>query len=537
MKYFYLFLFVIFCACGGSDNPALVEKPVAENDAVTTLENTSISISVLSNDILKNNATLDNFDLVSNNGGSITEVSNRLIYTPKINFTGTDTFNYTICDGFSSPNCSTATVTVTITDTGNPVAVNDTLEVIENSTIVITTLLDNDTVVDAASLTSIDNSSSSGTVVLNNDGTVSYTAINGFSGEDTFTYTICDNDPTPTCSTATVTVNVLDEGNPLAFDDQLTVLSNQISIISTLLDNDTVVDDTVLTSIDNSATQGVVTVNMDGSISYNPPTDFIGQDVFSYTICDDDTPNKTCASATVTLDVLASISFNIPSNLQDYYIDVIFVEDTNIMFSEIEDVTKNSHTTILTYTQRHNYLYDADEDLSNTSNVILVYSGESRDEREWTSGSNPHNPQTFNTEHIYPRSLLAEGESGDAFSDLHHLRSCDAVVNGQRVNYPFIDDSGTYKLVGGNSWYPGDEWKGDVARMIMYLNVRYGETFNKVGTLELFLKWNAEDPVSAFEEQRNQVIYGAQGNRNPFIDNPYLATIIWGGDAAENRWN
>jgi endonuclease I len=43
--------------------------------------------------------------------------------------------------------------------------------------------------------------------------------------------------------------------------------------------------------------------------------------------------------------------------------------------------------------------------------------------------------------------------------------------------------------------------------------------------------------VSLFEEQRNNVIEGAQGNRNPFIDNPYLATLIWGGNPAENKWN
>lgn len=72
--------------------------------------------------------------------------------------------------------------------------------------------------------------------------------------------------------------------------------------------------------------------------------------------------------------------------------------------------------------------------------------------------------------------------------------------------------------------------------MLFYLNVRYGETFEKVGDLDLFLKWNVDDPVSAFEEQRNAVIEGAQGVRNPFIDNPYIATLLWGGPAAENKW-
>ena len=84
--------------------------------------------------------------------------------------------------------------------------------------------------------------------------------------------------------------------------------------------------------------------------------------------------------------------------------------------------------------------------------------------------------------------------------------------------------------------------------MMMYMYVRYGEQClpsvvgvgDKSNTpdemIDLFLKWNKEDPVSAFEEQRNNVIYAAQGNRNPLIDNPYLATLIWGGDAAENKW-
>jgi endonuclease I len=71
----------------------------------------------------------------------------------------------------------------------------------------------------------------------------------------------------------------------------------------------------------------------------------------------------------------------------------------------------------------------------------------------------------------------------------------------------------------------------------LYLNIRYGESFDSVGNLDLFIAWNIEDPVSEFETQRNTVIYSAQGNRNPFIDNPYLATLIWGGDDAENKWD
>ncbi|MGC6431148.1 MAG: Ig-like domain-containing protein [Jejuia sp.] len=536
MKFYYVLIALILFSCGGSEDNPTVQLPVANNDTATTKENTQVIIDVLTNDTLRNNASLDSFDSTTSNGGSVIKTSNRLAYTPADNFTGTDTFTYTICDALSDQNCATATVTITVTDTGNPVAVDDVFEVDENTTTIFETLLDNDEVVDGATLTSIDAGGTTGTVVLNNDNTVTYTATNGFSGVDTFTYTLCDTDATPSCSTATVSITVIDEGNPAAVDDNITVLSNQLSTITDdIIENDTLLDDANIASIAATGAQGSVVLNMDGSVSYQPPTDFTGEDMFSYTICDDDaTPS--CSTATVTINVVSPINFNIPSELQNYYNGVLFVEDTDIMFDEIEDVTVSKHTTILTYTQRHNYLYDADEDLTNAANVILVYSGESRDEREWTSGSNPHSPQTFNTEHIYPRSLLALGDMGDAFSDLHHLRSCDATVNSDRVNYRFVDGTGTYQLIGGNTWFPGDEWKGDVARMILYLNVRYGETFSKVGALELFLKWNREDPVSAFEEQRNEVIFSAQGNRNPFIDNPYLATLIWGGDAAENKW-
>ena len=494
MKYVYVFLVVILFGCGGSDDSPAVEPPVANNDTVSTLENTAITISVLSNDKLSNNTSLNGFDTSTNNGGSIIEASNKLIYTPANNFTGIDVFTYTICDGLSTPNCATATVTVTVTDTGNPIAVNDTFEVIENTTTIITTLLDNDTIVDNAVLTSFDSSSSSGTVTLNNDDTISYTSLNGFSGEDTFTYTLCDNDPTPTCVTATVTITVIDEGNPTAVEDTYTVIENEVKIISDVLNNDDTIDDTILTSVDNSSTQGTVVLNTDGTISYTPQIDFKGEDTFTYTICDDDAPNNTCSTATVTMTVIAPLNFNIPAELVDYYDGVVFSEDSDLMLNELEVLTITNHTTILSYSQRHQYLYNADADLSNTDNVILMYSGESRYWEEYTTSTNPYPTQTYNTEHVYPQSLYAGGDGGATKdeivkADLHHLRACDDSVNSDRLNYSFADGSGAYQLM-GETWFPGDEWKGDVARMIMYLNIRYAESFSNVGTIDLFLKWN-----------------------------------------------
>lgn len=417
---------------------------------------------------------------------------------------------------------------------GISIAVDDNFNSIEDTEFIIENLLSNDTVLDNARITSLDNETSEGgTVVDNRNGTFTYMPSDDFVGIDTFTYTICDRDTPADCSTATVTITVDDFGNPTAENDALNVLENSTKVISNLLENDSVIDEALLASIDDTSTLGTVVLNSDGTVSYTPQTDFTGTDSFIYSLCDDDTPNNTCSSATVTITVLGAINFNIPLELVDYYNGVIFSEDPDLTFEELSAHTVTNHTTLLSYAQRHQYLYNADADLSNSDNVILMYSGESRYWEEYTSPSNAYSPQTFNTEHIYPQSLLT---STLAVADLHHLRSCDDAVNSDRLNYPYTDGSGSYQLV-GQEWFPGDEWRGDIARMVMYLNLRHGETFDKVGGLDLFIAWNIADPVSEFEMQRNEVIYAAQGNRNPFIDNPYLATLIWGGDPAENKWN
>ena len=94
-----------------------------------------------------------------------------------------------------------------------------------------------------------------------------------------------------------------------------------------------------------------------------------------------------------------------PASLQTYYTDVDFSKTGSDLYDDLATTTIAKHTTFLTYSQRHQFLYNADEDSSNESNVLLMYSGESRSKTEYVSGSNPNSTQTFNTEHVYPRSL------------------------------------------------------------------------------------------------------------------------------------
>ena len=151
---------------------------------------------------------------------------------------------------------------------------------------------------------------------------------------------------------------------------------------------------------------------------------------------------------------------------------------------------------------------------------------------------------------------MSDDEIGPG-TDVHNIRPADRDRNTERLNRKFTDGSGNSGIVSSNGgWYPGDEWKGDVARIVMYMYMRYHGSGTQIsqtncypynvgfGTenamdpnmIDLFLKWNVEDPVSDFEANRNEVLAGIQLNRNPFIDNPYLATLIWGGLNAEDKW-
>lgn len=541
-NYLYLAAVILFLGCSTEEDPAPQpgnekEMPVAKADNLTAVENEEFTFEksvLLENDTRVDNARITDFDTQTTEGGEI--VDNRdgtLTYTPPQDFKGEDSFEYSLCVPGDSERCSEAAVKISVGDAGSPVAEDDSYEVQEDEEYSISNYLDNDVVIDNAVVTEVTYDGGNATVTFNQEtGVITYLPNTSFSGDDSFTYTLCDDDETPNCSTGTITITVKDEGNPVANEDEV-VVGNNVSefVISNLLDNDVVIDGASIVSINDDDTSGNVSLNGDGTVTYSPNSGFEGEDSFTYTLCDDDS-EATCVTATVTVNVVTPVAFNIPSGLEDYYSNVTFIQDAGLLYDVLSGFTSSMHMNRLEYTDRHDYLYDADEDPSNPANVILVYSGESRPEDEyWTGELDPW--ETFNTEHIYPQSYL---DSEVAVGDLHLLRTADIDDNEARSNFPYTDGSGNYGLIGDDAWYPGDDWRGDVARMIMYVNLRYGEDFETVGNLQLFLEWNRVDPVSAFEMQRNNVIEAAQGNRNPFIDNPYLATLIWGGDAAENTW-
>ncbi|MEM6722262.1 MAG: endonuclease [Bacteroidota bacterium] len=251
-----------------------------------------------------------------------------------------------------------------------------------------------------------------------------------------------------------------------------------------------------------------------------------------------------------------AVSVTAYAQIPSYYNDVNLTLSGDNLKDELAIKIIATHTNFLSYTPGvWNALQQADLNPNNSNEVLLIYGhndndGNFKTDRTRGKFDNGGSVGDWNREHVFAKSLANPdlGTSG-AGADAHNLRPCDFQQNSTRNNRKFGTGTGAAGFINSNGdWYPGDEWKGDVARMIMYMYVRYGDRCLpvNVGTgtsvsvdtnmITLFLQWNADDPVSAFEANRNSVLSGIQGNRNPFIDNPAFATQIWGGPQAEDKF-
>ncbi|MET8153485.1 endonuclease [Actinoplanes sp. NPDC049668] len=205
----------------------------------------------------------------------------------------------------------------------------------------------------------------------------------------------------------------------------------------------------------------------------------------------------------------------------------------------------SSGVTTLSYDAVWNALKVTDQDPANSANVILLYSGISR-----SKSLNGGDLGDWNREHVWAKSHGDFGTSAGPGTDLHHLRPEDVHVNSERDNKDFDTGGTAVADAPGNrsdadSWEPRAAVKGDVARMIFYMAVRYeggdswpnlevddatgSGTAPRLGRLSALRQWNLQDPPDAFERRRNELIYSSyQRNRNPFVDHPEWVTSIFG---------
>lgn len=239
-----------------------------------------------------------------------------------------------------------------------------------------------------------------------------------------------------------------------------------------------------------------------------------------------------------------------------YYDSLDGLADTELRQAIQVIIAEETVVRAQTYTEIIEILKEADQNPEHSNEVWLVYLEKGRPKLDFQFGS--ESLDKWNREHTYPRSRagyysikLDEAFDGkEVFwntnadslrhgnSDAHALRAADSRENTSRSNKHFGEYNGPKGTLG--------TFKGDVARGVFYMAIRYNElkvvngfpssTIGELGDLKTLLEWHRKDPPDDFEMNRNNVIFTWQINRNPFIDQPELIDYIW-GDKVGQIWN
>ena len=264
------------------------DAPVAVDDSFSTTEDTAVGGNVVANDTDPDEDALSaargtgpaNGTLVLGADGSFT-------YTPNADFTGTDSFTYTVSDG--NGGSDTGTVVLTIDDVNDaPIARGDAYGIDEDTTLTVGLpgVLGNDTDTERSALTAVlVTDVSNGTLTLNANGTFTYTPSANYHGVETFTYKA--NDGTQDSEPATVSIRVNPVNDPPTAADDAFATSEDAAVNGDVLTNDRDVDGNPLSAAAGTApAHGTLVLNANGSFTYTPNADFTGADAFSYTVTD-----------------------------------------------------------------------------------------------------------------------------------------------------------------------------------------------------------------------------------------------------------
>ena len=281
-----------------------VQDPPTANDDVFNSVNEddfNILLDLMDNDSIAPDTgeTINIVNVTQGDGnGAVSIASNGMyvLYTPAINFVGTDNFSYTIED--SNGGQATGNVTVHVQSVNDiPDAVSDTFTVDEDSIDNELAVLANDTAFpdedESLSLVSVSAPSEGGVASVSPDGTkVVYSPAPDYFGAESFTYTVTDSNGASSQANVIVTIENTPDA-PTAIDDEYTVVVDSAGDGLDVLDNDTSAPDPaevlVVTSVTATAEGGTVQiVNSGNNLVYSPPAGFAGEDSFTYTITDED---------------------------------------------------------------------------------------------------------------------------------------------------------------------------------------------------------------------------------------------------------
>lgn len=232
--------------------------------------------------------------------------------------------------------------------------------------------------------------------------------------------------------------------------------------------------------------------------------------------------------------------------------------DTSLRGDDFRDKLANlitaTHTNYTSYAELANAYKTTDAVPNKSGYITWFYTGT----EVKFSGFGGKGGQT-NREHVWPKDGgSAFSETSECGSDAHHLRPTECNLNSTRGSKSFGEvEQSTQNVVNqnksasygdgtadslcytsGSFFYPAAGYRGATARILMYVQTRWGNKFNlqfvdgaghskTIGDFKTLMKWHLEELPTQEEINRNQAVYEIQGNRNPFIDHPEYAAYIY----------
>lgn len=266
------------------------------------------------------------------------------------------------------------------------------------------------------------------------------------------------------------------------------------------------------------------------------------------------------------LSLATSVRADIPVGYYDSALQLAGAALRTALHDIIDNHQRFPYTS--TATDTWDLLSILDEDPDNAANILTIYRNVSVEKSDHTQSTG------WNREHTWPSSygFAADGACNYPYSDIHHLRAANPSYNSSRGNrvYDACTSGCTEYPVDGlvvsnwgsgtgssGSWQVRADRRGDIARTMFYLDVRYeggvhagtgcaepdliltddrtlvvsnsssNHSVAYMGVLSSLIEWHLSDPVDEAELARNDLVYGFQGNRNPFIDHPeYVCEVF-----------
>lgn len=398
-----LTIFILLFSANLSAQDNSIVPPITKNDSVLIGKNQTVLINVLANDVdPDNNIDSNSITVTGSPQLGIFQIINKQIrYTPSTNVCGLDSIKYRIKD-LNNENSNISVVYITITCFNlAPIAVNDEFNIDEDKLDSID-VFDNDLYMDGPDIEmQILDQPSHGTATISKAGILKYQGDFNFFGNDTISYTFCDNDPTnELCDTGYVfiVVNPVND-KPTAINDNIEVFQG-ISFTSDISVNDDVNDGPIkLYTIIKTSSNGVSVLNRRGILTYTSNNTFVGNDTLIYELCDSADINL-CDTAivfikvnevferpiavddTVVIKKNGTASLNILKNdLSIYGInkDSVFLSNPNSLATIIYDDSTINITPINNYTGIINITYytkDNNDSISNIANIRIIVNEE-----------------------------------------------------------------------------------------------------------------------------------------------------------------